>query len=115
MKILIVEDNGSMRAFIKKIIEQNINHVEAIYESDDGDQAVELYRHYRPDWVLMDIQLKTVDGLTATRTILNDDPSAKVIMMTQYDDQEYRKMAENAGVVAYILKENLLDLLKIIN
>ncbi len=114
MKLLLVEDNVKMRSFIKKIIEREIETVEQFYECEDGDEAVKLYQQYCPDWVLMDIQLKTIDGLTATRMIMKFDPSAKVIIVTQFDDQEYRRMAKYAGAVGYILKESLLDLLKII-
>lgn len=108
MKILIVEDNAKMRAFIKKIIESNINNVEAIYEYDDGDEAAALYQKYHPDWVLMDIQLKTTDGLTATKVILKSDPLAKIVIVTQYDDPEYKEQANAAGAYGYVLKDNLI-------
>ncbi len=114
MKILLVEDNVKMRSFIKKIIEREIETVEEFYECEDGAEAVELYQQYHPDWVLMDIQLKTIDGLAATRMILNFDPSAKVIMVTQYDDTEYRDQARAIGVYGYILKDNLSQILSII-
>ena len=114
MKILLVEDNLKMRSYIKKIIEQNFKTVETIYECDNGEDAVEQYKNYHPNWVLMDIQLKNMDGLTATKMILHSDPAAKVIIVTQYDDPEYRKMAEEIGVIDYVLKENLYDLAKII-
>ena len=114
MKFLIVEDNVKMRSFIKKIVEQNFKTTESIYECDNGEDAVELYNKYHPDWVLMDIQLKNMDGLTATKLIRNSDPAAKIIIVTQYDDPEYRKMAKDIGVIDYILKDNLYDLIEII-
>jgi len=114
MKILLVEDNVKMRSFIKKIAKRNFKTIETIYECDNGEDAVELYKKYHPDWVLMDIQLKNMDGLTATKLILNSDPAAKIIIVTQYDDPEYRKMAKGAGAVGYVLKDSLLDLFKII-
>ena len=114
MKFLIVEDNVKMRSFIKKIVEQNLETIEAIYECNNGEDAVELYNKYHPDWVLMDIQLKNMDGLNATKSIRKSDPAAKIIIVTQYDDQEYRKMAKDIGVVDYVLKDNLYDLIEII-
>lgn len=115
MKILIVEDNLKMRSFIKKIVEQNFKTIEAIYECDNGEDAVQLYKKYHPDWVLMDIQLNNMDGLTATKLIRSFDPAAKIIIVTQYDDPEYRKMAKDAGVIAYVFKKNsLYDLTEII-
>ena len=114
MKILIVEDNQKMRSFIKKIIEKNFETIKAIYECEDGEEAVVLYNKYHPDWVLMDIQLKKMDGLTATKLIRISDPAAKIIIVTQYDDPEYRKIAEDAGVIAYVLKDVLYDFIQII-
>lgn len=63
MKILIVEDNPNMRAMIRKILEQNVPEIREIIECDDGAEAIELYHQNGPDWVLMDIQLKEMDGL----------------------------------------------------
>jgi len=114
MKILIVEDNTRMRAFIRKMFERNIENVESIYEYDDGDEAITLYQKYHPDWVLMDIQLKTMDGLTAAKMIMISDSSAKIIFVTQYDDAEYRKMAKDIGVNDYVIKDSLSDLVQII-
>ena len=114
MKILIVEDNVKMRSFIKKIIEQTFKTIEAIYECDNGEDAVALYKNYHPDWVLMDIQLQNMDGLTAAKLIRNSDPAANVIMVTQYDDPEYRKMAKDIGVIDFVLKDSLYDLTEMI-
>ena len=114
MKILLVEDNVKMRSFIRKMIEREIVTVEEFYECEDGAEAVELYQKYHPDWVLMDIQLKNMDGLTATKLIRNSDPDTKVIMVTQFDDTDYRKMAKDAGVIDYVLKDSLYALSKII-
>ena len=114
MKILLVEDNVKMRSFIRKMIEREIVTVEEFYECADGAEAVELYQKYHPDWVLMDIQLKNMDGLTATKLIRNSDPDTKVIMVTQFDDTDYRKMAKDAGVIDYVLKDSLYALSKII-
>lgn len=114
MKILIVEDNQKIRSMIRKIVEQNVPEIKQIIECDDGAEAIELYHKNNPDWVLMDIQLKEIDGLTATRSILTSDPDAKVVIVTQYDDQAYRRAARRAGVLGYLLKENLHELLNII-
>ena len=114
MKILIVEDNPNMRSMIKNILEQNIPDIKKIIECDDGAEAVGLYHLNRPDWVLMDIQLKEMDGLVATRAILFADPTAKIVIVTQYNDSKYRKFAENVGACGYVLKDNLLDILNII-
>ena len=114
MKILIVDDNSNMRAMIRKILEQNVPVIIEIIECEDGAQAIELYHQKSPDWVLMDIQLKEMDGLIATESILSVDPTAKIVIVTQYDDSKYRKFAKKAGADGYMLKDNLFDILKII-
>jgi len=115
MKILIVEDNAKMRLMIRKIIENNVQSIESIYECDNGIEAIELYHKLRPDWVLMDIQLKLLDGLTATQQIIKSDPTAKIIIITQYDDPAYRERAKSIGAYDHVLKENIFDILKIIS
>jgi DNA-binding NarL/FixJ family response regulator len=114
MKFLIVEDNPKMRSFIKKIVEQNIKSIKTIYECDNGEDAVQLSKKHHLDWILMDIQLKNMDGLTATKLIRNFDLAAKIIIVTQYDDAEYRKITKDIGVIDYVLKDNLYDLIEII-
>jgi DNA-binding NarL/FixJ family response regulator len=110
MKILLVEDNAKMRAVIRKTIARHLAEAEEIYECEDGEEAVALYSALGPDWVLMDIKLKTSDGLTATQKIVEADPAAKVIILTQYDDPLYREAASKAGARHYVLKENLLEI-----
>ena len=96
------------------MIEREIVTIEEFYECEDGSEAVELYQKYQPDWVLMDIQLKTIDGLNATRQIFNLNPSAKVIIVTQYDDKEYRQEARTIGVAGYVLKDELISIPKML-
>jgi two-component system chemotaxis response regulator CheY len=66
MTILIVEDSEPMRQMIKQLVG---DLTEAFTECCDGAQALEAYRQHRPDWVLMDIKMKEMDGLMATRQI----------------------------------------------
>ena len=107
MKIMLVEDNGKTREFIKQMLRQNISDIEEIVECDDGKEAIHLYEMNKPDWVLMDINIKTVDGLTATKDILSRHADAKIIMVTMYDEGEYRRLAEEMGACDYVLKDDL--------
>ena len=107
---MIVDDNPKMREMIKRAIVENVNSVKTIHECTDGREAIECYKEARPDWVLMDIQMEPVDGLTATRTIRNSYPDAKIIIVTAFGDGTYREAARSAGVYAFVLKENLREL-----
>lgn len=79
------------------------------FECGDGREALEAYQRCRPDWVLMDIEMKEMDGIMATREIMTAFPEAKVIIVTNYNDTDFREAARAAGALAYVVKENLLD------
>jgi CheY-like chemotaxis protein len=112
MTILIVEDNELMRLLIKKLLG---DLTETFVECDDGAQALEAYRRHHPDWVLMDIKMKEVDGLAATRQIKAAFPEARIIIVTGYDDARLRAAAQEAGACGYVHKENLLELRQILS
>jgi CheY-like chemotaxis protein len=116
MTVLIVEDNAEMRRLLKSIVR---DLVEAAYECSDGAEALAAYSAHHldgvdgadgPDWVLMDIEMKTMDGITATQQILAAHPAAKVIIVTNHDHAEWRAAAQAAGACGYVLKENLFEL-----
>jgi CheY-like chemotaxis protein len=109
LTILIVEDDGAMRELIKKVIG---TLADSFCECSDGRDALILYEKYRPAWVLMDIRMEHVDGLTATQQIMRTWPSARVLIVTSYIDEDLRKAAYRAGACGFISKENLLALRK---
>ena len=111
MNLLIVEDNLKMRRLIKSIVARVADRID---ECGDGDEALALYTKNHPDWVLMDIHLKETNGIEATREITSIFEAAKIIIVTNYNDEHFRESARAAGAVDYILKENLLDILPII-
>ncbi len=87
---------------------------EQVFECSDGADAPAIYGANYPDWVLMDIEMEKTDGLTAARHIKSEFTDAKIIIVTNYEDEAFRESAREAGVVDYILKENLLSILPII-
>ncbi|MGH9759898.1 MAG: response regulator transcription factor [Blastocatellia bacterium] len=109
-RLLIVEDNEGMRRMIKSLVS---GLADAIYECD-GIDALSLYQAHHPDWVLMDIEMEPVDGLTATRQIKAAFPDAKVMMITNFGDSQMREAARLAGANEYVTKENLLDVRRIL-
>jgi len=115
MNILIADDNDKMRSLIKNLLFENIKSVNTIYECKNGKQAVEGYIKYKPDWVLLDIRMNSMDGLTAAEKIKLNDPKSKIIIVTNYDEASYRNRAKSISVFAYILKENLKELITLIN
>lgn len=111
LNLLIVDDNRAMRSLIKSIIADLAGEVS---ECDDGAEALSAYAECRPDWVLMDIRMKELDGISAARQIRAAFPDAHIVLVTAYDDGELRREARRAGACEYVLKENLLDLRRIL-
>jgi DNA-binding NarL/FixJ family response regulator len=111
MNILIVEDNKQMRRAIRDFL---CGFVEGVYECEDGSEAFALYARHRPDWVLMDIQMKGMDGIIATQQIIAAFPNARIAIVTDYDDDDLREAAQRAGAREYFVKENLFALRRIL-
>ncbi len=107
MNILIVDDSAPVRRMIHKLVAPLASEM---FECVDGDDAVAAYALNRPDWVLMDIRLGRLDGITATRQICQSNPEAKVVIVTSYDDPGLRAAAFEAGACEYILKDDLYKL-----
>lgn len=111
MNFLIVEDNENMRRVIKSIVAELACET---HECADGAGALAAYAEHRPDWVLMDVKMKQVDGITATRQIRQAFPQARIMIVSDYEDQELRAAAREAGAIEYVAKERLLDLCRIL-
>jgi CheY-like chemotaxis protein len=107
MRVLIVDDNQAMRRTVKAIIQ---DLVEEIDECSRGAEALEHFASFSPDWVLMDIKMSDLDGLTATREIKRLFPAARVVIVTSYDEPSLREEAQAAGACGYVLKDNLRSL-----
>jgi len=112
MKLLIVEDNPGVRKVIRSLVARVARE---ICECADGAGVLAVFRRERPDFVLMDIQMEGVDGITATRQIKVADPTARVIMVTDYDQPDLREAAYQAGACAYVWKENLHELVRLLD
>ncbi|MEW6211874.1 MAG: response regulator transcription factor [Acidobacteriota bacterium] len=111
MKVLIVEDSRRVRELIRRLLG---GLSDEIYECADGSDAFAAYDEHLPDWVLMDIEMKRMDGLSASRLIKDAHPEARIVIVTRYDDEKLREAARNAGACDYVPKENLLELRRIL-
>jgi len=107
MKILLVEDNAKIRRLVRHALSATDY---SIFEVEDGADCLDAYRQHRPDLVLMDIRMPRVDGLSATRLLKRSYPGAKIIMLTDYDEEDLRIAASEAGACGYALKMDLSDL-----
>jgi CheY-like chemotaxis protein len=111
INLLIVEDNQPMRDLIRSIISDLAGDVT---ECSDGAEALFAYTKCRPDWVLMDIRMKEMDGISATRQIKASFPDANIMIVTDYDSPNMQEAARSAGAREYVTKENLLEVRRIL-
>lgn len=101
-KIMIVDDASFMRSSLKYIVERCGHTV--VGTALDGREAVDLYGKLKPDMVTLDILMKDMDGLTALKLLLEQDPQAKVIMVTALGQETKQDEAKKIGASGYIRK-----------
>jgi CheY-like chemotaxis protein len=111
MKLMIVDDNAPVRRLIRSI---TLPLAVDICECADGADALSVYLAQRPDVVLMDIRMNEVDGIEATRQITAADRKAQILIVTDYDDKDLRQASIRAGACGYVLKNNLLELVPLL-
>ena len=107
LSVLIVDDHAEMRQLIRSLL---TGLGAEVNECADGSQALAAYREHFPDWVLMDIRMKELNGIDATRQLRAAFPEARVIIVSEMGSPSFRKAAQEAGACAYVLKENLVTL-----
>jgi CheY-like chemotaxis protein len=104
---MIVDDHAEMRRLLRSMLEELASEVT---ECADGAQAVAAFARQRPDWTIMDIAMKGMDGLEATRRILQQFANSRIMMLTQHDTPQMRAAALEAGACAFVSKDNLAQL-----
>jgi CheY-like chemotaxis protein len=107
LMILIVDDSRKAREMIRSIIEDLDGD---FYECADGSEALDAYTRCQPSWVFMDMAMRGMNGLDATRQIIAAYPQAHIAIVTSYDDNNLRLAAKEAGASKYFIKENLFEL-----
>ncbi len=107
MNLLIVDDSANVRLMIREVLVETDCE---IYECSDGFSAIEHYKKNRPDVVLMDIKMKNLNGLIATKRILELDSKAKIIIVSNYDDDFMRAETKRVGAIKYFTKEEIYEI-----
>ncbi|NLT11660.1 MAG: response regulator transcription factor [Clostridiaceae bacterium] len=110
MKLIIIDDDPIVSSSLKKIIESHSNYT-VVAIGTDGADAMPLFIQYLPDVILMDIQMKHQSGLEAASAVLSFQPSAKIILLTTFSDDEYIIEALRIGVKGYLLKQNFQSII----
>lgn len=107
MTVMTVDDKPAVRLLLRQVLGDLVEHW---CECSDGDEVVDCYHTWRPNWVLMDVAMPGVNGIEATRRLKAAYPEARVVIVTSYDEGALRQAAHQAGACGYVLKEDLLEL-----
>jgi DNA-binding NarL/FixJ family response regulator len=108
IRVLIVDDQQIVRAGIARILGPD-DGFEVVAECDDGDGVAAAVSEHAPDLVLMDIRMRRVDGVTATRALAADESSPPVLVLTTFDDDDALWGALDAGAAGFVLKDASAD------
>ena len=112
--VLLVDDHTVVRQGLRALLKSE-EDIEVVGEAENGRQAVTLAQKTPPDVVVMDVAMPLLNGLEATRQILRSLPSAKVLVLTSYGDDECVEQLMRAGAAGYLIKQTAAnDLLKAI-
>jgi two-component system, NarL family, response regulator LiaR len=103
IKVVFVDDHEMVRIGVSSYLSAQPD-IEVIGEADDGKKGVELCLDLRPDVILMDLVMKEMDGIEATKQIIESWPEAKIIIVTSFLDDEKVYPALEAGATSYLLK-----------
>ena len=103
IRVVFVDDHEMVRIGVSSYLSAQPD-IEVVGEADDGKKGVELALELRPDIILMDLVMKEMDGIEATRQIIEQWPEAKIIIVTSFLDDEKVYPALEAGATSYMLK-----------
>jgi DNA-binding NarL/FixJ family response regulator len=103
ISVVIADDEAMVRAGLRMILDAEPDIVVA-GEAENGERAVELVRSEAPDVVLMDVRMPVLDGIAATRALVDGGAATRVVMLTTFNEEEYLFEAFRAGTSGFLLK-----------
>ncbi len=104
IRVLIADDHAIVREGVRALLALS-EDIAVVGEAADGREAIEAARRLRPDIILLDIAMPGLGGLEATVEIRKENPDAKILVLSQYDDREYVRRFLKLGVSGYVLKK----------
>ena len=116
MRVLIVDDNFGYRRLLRRVLEAQ-KDIRLVFEAADGKEGLRLAQQFKPDVVLMDIDMPgtDTDGLEATRLIKDSVPGVTVLILSALDSEAFRQRARECGADAYLGKSaSIFDILSAI-
>ena len=112
IQVLLVDDHNVVRQGLRVLLEAE-EDIAVVGEAETGRQALQMVKSLQPNVVVMDIAMPNLNGLEATRQIMREVPTAKVLVLSSYSDDEYVHQLTEAGASGYLLKQTAaVDLIK---
>ena len=102
-RILIIDDHAILRMGLTSLLNAE-KSMEVVGDATDGAAGVEKFRQLKPDVVIMDLMMPGIDGIEATRQIIADTPSAKILILTTFDTSDGIAKALEAGALGAVMK-----------
>ena len=105
ISVLLAEDNANFRKSIKLLVELD-GDIDVVGEAKNGSEAVRLTKKLHPEVIVMDIAMPLLNGLQATRQIMDTFPSTRVLILSANSDSEYVMQAVTSGASGYLIKQS---------
>ena len=117
IRVLVVDDQPLVRSGFRMVLEERPD-LELVGEAADGAEALELARELDPDVILMDVRMPNLDGVEATRQLVESGTRARILVLTTFDLDEYVYAAIRAGASGFLLKDvepaELVDAIRVV-
>lgn len=112
IRVIIVEDHKIVREGLRALLEKE-KDIEVVGEADNGPTAIEIFKKFKPDCIIIDLFLPGLNGVEVIEKIKELNTTTKIIVLTMYDNEEYFISALRVGIDGYILKgSGISDLVK---
>ena len=111
--VLLVDDHPLFRDGIKALLKQH-SGFEVIGEAGNGQECLAKVGELKPDLVTMDITMRGMDGFTAAKRIMNLDEDAKIVILSNLDEEKYRDEVDRIGAIGLVNKHNSDQILKLV-
>jgi YesN/AraC family two-component response regulator len=106
-RVLIVDDEDDIRALLRVVLTDGSGRFEVVGEATDGHEALDRWREYRPDIVLLDQRMPGATGLEVAEQILSEDPQQRIALFSAYLTETMREHASSLGIAACVAKEDV--------